>query len=449
MTDILGPANAPFAVTTRPAESRTFMTDDSWFKDCSSSEAEDGTDVQASWLNGVVASLRSVARANGALFDSSPVVPDAGTDDALLLKAIQQLIQRGQQLYGVDAGSANAMIVSLTPALREYKAGVAIRVKAAVANTGATQININGLGARNIVHPDGSALAANDVAANEIIELVYDGTIFQKIGVQTQALSSARDLYVNATTGNDNNNGLTTGTAFATIGRAMAYIRATNLNGFPITVHVADGNYAPFSLARPLYGSGSGYGAVTVIGNLSNPQNCSISAAVGNAIGCDLDAGSYVVRGFKVAAVAGYGIVGLGRASQVQIGCIEFGACALGHFHSQGAVCGYLGVDGGYTSEFIRISGGGFSHVSLDDLGAVNNQRPALIFANATAFTGAFAIAGNLSHATLVFSSITNGSYATGLRYQVAGNSFIDTGGGASYLPGDSAGASASGGQYA
>ena len=186
MSDILGPANAPFSVTDRPADSRTFSTADTFFKDCTSPDADDGTDIQAGWLNGIAAALRSLARANGLLADATTkVVPEVGTDDDLLTKAVQQLFQRAQVTYAVDTGTKNNLVVSLSPAVREYKAGVKVRVKVLVANDGACVININGLGNRNIKHPDGTALSTGDLVVGGIAELNDDGTQFQLLASHT------------------------------------------------------------------------------------------------------------------------------------------------------------------------------------------------------------------------------------------------------------------------
>ena len=186
MTDMLSPANAPFAVTVRPAESRTFSTADTWFQDCSSPDADDGTDIQAGWLNGVVAAMRALVRGNGNLLDgTTKVVPEVGTDDNLLLKAVQQLFQRAQPAYGVDTGAKNALVVSLTPALLEYKAGAVYRVKILHANDGATTININGLGVRDVKTADGSALATGHLIAGGIAEFIDDGTKVQLVASHT------------------------------------------------------------------------------------------------------------------------------------------------------------------------------------------------------------------------------------------------------------------------
>ena len=122
MSDIIGPADAPNSVTVRPEDERAFSNLDSWFKDCSSPTADDGTDIQASFLNGTLALLRSLWRGNGKKQDGvTNIVPENGNDDAGLLKAVQHLIQRGQTLYGEDTGTENSVVVSLSPALAEYR----------------------------------------------------------------------------------------------------------------------------------------------------------------------------------------------------------------------------------------------------------------------------------------------------------------------------------------
>lgn len=186
MSDFLGPADAPNSVTVRPTEARTFGNADSWFKDCTSPVLEDGTDIQANWLNGIIAALRSIWRVNGKLADNvTDVNPEVGTDDGGLAKALLHLIQRAQQSYAVDTGVANAIAVSFTPAPPELKAGMHFRVKVKVANTGATTVEVNGGPAIALKHPNGAAMAAGDLLANGIAVIVYDGTVFQLIASHT------------------------------------------------------------------------------------------------------------------------------------------------------------------------------------------------------------------------------------------------------------------------
>ncbi len=70
MTDILGPASAPNAVSVRPGDGRIFGPNNTWFADCSSPTAEDGTMIQAAWLNGIMAQLRDVIETSGVTQDN-------------------------------------------------------------------------------------------------------------------------------------------------------------------------------------------------------------------------------------------------------------------------------------------------------------------------------------------------------------------------------------------
>ncbi len=78
-----------------------------------------------------------------------------------------------------DTGAANAYVVALPLAPGAYYAGMVIRMKAATANTGASTINVNSLGVKSIVRPDGTALTGQDIKASQVVTLVYDGTSFQ------------------------------------------------------------------------------------------------------------------------------------------------------------------------------------------------------------------------------------------------------------------------------
>ncbi|TWD54553.1 hypothetical protein FB480_103465 [Agrobacterium vitis] len=70
MTDILGPgSNAMNVVTSRPDDKRIMGLTDTWFKNCSSPANNDGTRIDADWLNGLVANLRALVRNSGVTVD--------------------------------------------------------------------------------------------------------------------------------------------------------------------------------------------------------------------------------------------------------------------------------------------------------------------------------------------------------------------------------------------
>ncbi len=87
-------------------------------------------------------------------------------------------IQAQSGNFAVDTGAVNALAVTLSPAPAALVAGLPVRVKSANTVTGASTLNVNGLGAVAIKRPDGTALQTGDVLANQTVQLVYDGTNF-------------------------------------------------------------------------------------------------------------------------------------------------------------------------------------------------------------------------------------------------------------------------------
>ena len=180
MTDLLGPASATNAVTTRKTDGRSFPTGDTWFKPCTTASAQDGTQIQADFLNGLLAQLRAAIRGNGKLADGvTPVIAENNASDAMLLGAIQALIQRGQTTFGLDTGTTDALVIAPSPAVTEYKAGMRFFVQKnplVGANiTTAPTIAVSGLAALTITKADASALGIGDLKKAVGFEFEADG----------------------------------------------------------------------------------------------------------------------------------------------------------------------------------------------------------------------------------------------------------------------------------
>lgn len=82
-------------------------------------------------------------------------------------------------LFATDTGAADAYVIDLTPAITAYVSGVEYSGKLVNANTGAATVNFNSLGAKSIkkmVDGVATALAANDIRANQWCTFRYDGT---------------------------------------------------------------------------------------------------------------------------------------------------------------------------------------------------------------------------------------------------------------------------------
>jgi len=73
-----------------------------------------------------------------------------------------------------DTGAVDAIVITLVPALASYVDYNRIFVRAANTNTGPAVIEVNGLGPVDIVNPDGTALVAGEILADQIIHLVFD-----------------------------------------------------------------------------------------------------------------------------------------------------------------------------------------------------------------------------------------------------------------------------------
>jgi len=96
-------------------------------------------------------------------------------------------VQDGDFIWlGTTAGTAIAMTASATPAITAYKAGQKFRmiIGAGLGSTGsvatAATININGIGAKNIVNnEDSTNPTLGTWVAAALMELIYDGTNFR------------------------------------------------------------------------------------------------------------------------------------------------------------------------------------------------------------------------------------------------------------------------------
>jgi hypothetical protein len=91
-------------------------------------------------------------------------------------------IQDGGLIFqATDSGSADAYVIALSPAITAYVAGQEFNFKAGATSTGASTLNVNGVGVKNIKKKNDQAIAAGDIEANAIIKVVYDGTSFQML----------------------------------------------------------------------------------------------------------------------------------------------------------------------------------------------------------------------------------------------------------------------------
>jgi hypothetical protein len=353
--------------------------------------------------------------------------------------------QSGKWIYAADSGAVNALVVTLAPVPAAYAAGMTLRIKAANSNTGATTLNVNGLGAKAVVRRDGSILRDSDIISGAVQEYVYDGTNFQLASAYGRvALARNVDLYVNGGVGNDANDGTanTSGKALATIQKAVDIAFNYPPSQYTITVHVADGTYAP--VTTPGWGGPN----LVIDGNSSTPANVLISTS--SAMHCVNVVGPNTVtcKNMTVANSNAGGFCGFvasngatlntqnTRSNIISSGAVfeAYGAGANlnvngNHFFNGGSVNWFWGMLGGLVS----IATG----ITLNAAASIGT----VITANA-------AMGGKISlgppNASFGGSALT-----VGQRYNSSNCGIINVnGGGANVFPGTVAGGVSNGGQY-
>ena len=245
-----------------------------------------------------------------------------------------------------------------------------------------------------------------------------------------EQLTANRTYFVNASTGNDSNNGLSAGSPFLTIGAAVNAVAALEIAPFTVTINVAAGTYTSTVTLPAVTGS------VTITGSTSSPSTRVINVS-GNPCIRALDPNrNWTVEGFR--------LINNDRAIDanpgfVAIGDIEFNVSFIPIMARNGGV-----VDGAVRSFTVLSQPISFTQATQGTL----LMRNSTITLNSTfSYSAGFIAIDSLSYAEFISASFSGS--AAGRRYIVSTNSVINTsGGGANFFPGNSAGVSSTGGQY-
>lgn len=92
---------------------------------------------------------------------------------------LSQAQAEGMIWSGIATGTADALLLTPTPPITAYSAGQRfVFIAGASPNTGATTVNVSGVGTKAIENA-GSALTAGNIAADRMYQIIYDGTAFQ------------------------------------------------------------------------------------------------------------------------------------------------------------------------------------------------------------------------------------------------------------------------------
>ena len=254
-----------------------------------------------------------------------------------------------------------------------------------------------------------------------------------------EALTADRTYHV-ATTGSDSNDGLSAGAPFLTIQKALDAAAALDTVIYNVTVQVADGTYEQPLAGRILVGSGR----ITVQGNSGNPSAVVVRGTSGNPTVLVGPGMFLTLKYLRLEGNAsGYALVTSELNGVIDIDSVVFGTLASSQPQIAVSRCGIVRAIGNYT-----IAAGGAAHVMAWGQGVFDCRNRTITVSGTPAFAWAFATASECS--LMMFNTSTFSGSATGKRYDIVTNGVIQTAGdGVNLLPGNSAGTTATGGQYA
>jgi hypothetical protein len=370
---------------------------------------------------------------------------------------LAQMLQQGQSpsstvFYGAaDTGTANAIVTTVTPALGSLADGQIFEIQPANTNTsGTVTLNISAQGNVNGFRSDGTALLPGDYVGGGRTLWAYKSTgpalyLLNPMTWVSQPsptkISTNLTLYV-STTGSDSNNGLTSGTAFATLQHAWNVLSGNyNLNGYTGTIQLANGTYTA-GLSASQMPVGVQGGQVSIVGNAGTPSSVIINVT-GITSFVFIGAINIFLNGMTIEETTSGSGISATNGAYVSFENIVFGQAPSGSqlFASSG---GSIVAVGPYT-----ISGSAASHYSAVSSGSIT-AAVAITVTGTPAFTNFAAVSENANLTLYVGSTLVSFSgSATGSRYSVSGNGAIySNGGSASLLPGSTGGSTGSGGQY-
>jgi hypothetical protein len=252
-----------------------------------------------------------------------------------------------------------------------------------------------------------------------------------------EVLTANRTYYVRSD-GSDSNAGLanTAGGAFLTIQKAVDVINgALDAAGYTITIQIGDGTYTGAVNLKNVIGFG-GAGTLIIQGNNATPANVHVSVAA-DAFKADGIYAIWDIKDLKITA-PGNAITAVNGAS-VRFGNMNFGAAGI---HICADIGGTVIALSSYT-----VSAAGYFHWQATGGGKIYITTGLTITITGTLAFNTWAYVGLLGLINCY--GLTFSGSATGMRYNIFANSAVFTNGAATtYLPGNSAGSTATGGQY-
>jgi len=110
--------------------------------------------------------------------------------------------------FFLDTGAAGAYVVTLAAGQTgTLTAGLMVQFLAANANLGASTLNYNALGVKNILNLDGTALVAGQIAAGSVVQVIYSGTAWLLLSSANVPVTGGWTPIIGGTATYNNNTG--------------------------------------------------------------------------------------------------------------------------------------------------------------------------------------------------------------------------------------------------
>jgi hypothetical protein len=212
------------------------------------------------WVVTIAEGQTTIINADIAEYPSAPFIVNNSIQSIL-----QPILQTNEYLYAADSSvSANTVTASLTPVPIAYLTGMSIFISIANTNTGASTININSLGSKNIVYSNGNALVGGELYAGQIAELVFNGTSFE---LRNPANLSLIQIYninpIILTSTSSSTYTPSSNVQFIRVkmvggGGGSGYVKGTS-NGYGVSTGGTSGGYLEFMMTAAEIGSSLSY----------------------------------------------------------------------------------------------------------------------------------------------------------------------------------------------
>jgi len=298
--------------------------------------------------------------------------------------AVQQ-IQKNSLTYAADTGTPNNYVVTLTPAITSYTAGLVVWFVPKYSNTGTSYLNVNGLGAKSIKYADDGDIGAGEIFSGGAACVMYDGSVFRLISAPArlttraetaadeaeaavasinQFITSNTTFYV-ATTGNDTTGTGTSINPWYSLKKAFDFLKNKIISTDAlVTISVGSGSYTGLEKVEIYHPNAN---RINILGSGDNYVTMNYTGHGIEIIGVSLD-GISGIKFVGPGAISGYSgikVVDNGHVflTDVTVSSFQYGIRADGMSNIDSNAIFPVTVNNCSTG----VSGDGRSNISLSD----------------------------------------------------------------------------------